>query len=71
MCIVPEGGGLTVGLLAAPPLTLIQRQVADCVVSCSREVHIRQLFKRGPTWNKEVRYSIRIMYTFSAFLRNK
>lgn len=46
---VPEGGGLAVGLLAAPALALVQRQVAHRVVRGAREVHICQLLESDAT----------------------
>ena len=44
-----EGGGLALGLLPAPALTLVQGQVPDCVISLAFEVQVCQFLKSNAT----------------------
>ena len=44
-----EGGGLALGLLPAPALTLVQGQIPDGVISLAFEVQICQFLKSNAT----------------------
>lgn len=45
MAALPEGSGSAIGLFSAPSLALVQRQIADGVVSCTAVVELGEFLE--------------------------
>ena len=66
-----EGGGLALGLLPAPALALVQRQVADGVVGLPLVVQVSQLLERHAACSRGKIFYVEKKYLKLTVIKNK
>ena len=66
-----EGGGLALGLLPAPALALVQRQVADGVVGLPLVVQVSQLLERHAACSRVKIFYVEKKYLKLIVIKNK